>query len=254
MKPTTPAPFIDLNFDGGEGFDDEAIAPYVTTIHIAAGGHTGDAESIRRALSIAARFHLAIGAHPSYPDREGFGRRRISASVEEIAEFVSSQVALVCLLAREQGQAVTQVKPHGALYHAAASDKDVARAIAQSIQATDAHLVVVGPPDSKLLEQAKALGLATRAEGFVDRRYRNQSGKPVLVPRSDPNALLTDPEAAAEQAVSIARRSEVRTAEGITLPLRVETLCLHGDTPGAASVAQRVSGRLQDACVPRSRD
>ncbi len=238
---------IDLNFDGGEGFDDGAIAPHVTTIHVACGGHAGDDASMRRALELARRSGLAIGAHPGYPDRERFGRVALDLPPEAIEAFVRVQTGRLLELAVESGATVTQLKPHGALYHEAARRPEVAAAIAEAACRLDRRLIVITSPGSRLTDAAHERGMRCAVEGFADRRYRPDG---TLVPRSEPDALLPAAEQAAAQAASIALRGEVTARGGARIPLRAETLCLHGDTPGAALFAAAIRTGLDRQGVP----
>lgn len=232
---------IDLNFDGGEGFDDQAVAPWVTTIHVACGGHAGDADSMRRALDLAARHALSVGAHPSYPDRAGFGRTAMAMPAAEAARLACEQVGALVHLAEEAGIRVAQVKPHGALYHAAATDDALAEALARELHALDPRFIVLGPRGSALHAAGRALGLRPAVEGFVDRRYRADGS---LTPRTEPDALLRDSAEAARQAVSIARRGRAVSREGVEIDVPADTLCLHGDTEGAARIAEAVARAL----------
>lgn len=232
---------IDLNFDGGEGFDDEAIAPHVTTIHVACGGHAGDDASMREALGLARRWGLAIGAHPGYPDRERFGRVALDLAPDAIEAFVLAQVGRLLELASESGARVTQLKPHGALYHDAARRPGVAAAIAAAACRLDPRLIVITSATSRLADAARERGMRSAVEGFADRRYGPDGS---LVPRTEPDALLPTAEEAAAQAVAIAERGEVTARGGARIRLGAETLCLHGDTPGAALFAATIRARL----------
>ena len=238
--------FIDLNFDGGEGFDDEALAPFATTTHVACGAHAGDAASMRTAAALCRGRGLALGAHPSYPDRAGFGRRRLAMAASDVAESVRAQVEALATVAASEGLAVTSVKPHGALYHATASDDHLAGAIAEAVARLDPRLVLVGSPGSSIERAALAASIRFVAEGFADRGYGRDG---LLVPRGQPGALKESPEEAAAQAFFLASSGEVRAIDGTRLTLAVGTICLHGDTPGAASNARAVRRALDAAGV-----
>ena len=221
---------IDLNADVGEGFaDDERLLEIVTSANVACGFHAGSAETMRTMCAAAAgRLDLAIGAHPSYRDREGFGRRALDLPAETVRDDVAEQVATLFDIARREGAFVSYVKPHGALYTRAIADADVARAI---VEATfDYGVAMLAWPGSELFEQARAGGMEAFAEGFADRGYAN--GR--LVPRDQQGALLAAPEAAA-QAVALAHAGEVRS------------ICVHGDSPGAADTAAQVRAALVEA-------
>jgi UPF0271 protein len=217
---------IDLNADVGEGYDDAALMPYVTSVNIAAGGHAGDAETIARAVAIARSRGVEVGAHPSYPDRARFGRVAMDLSPDDLARTLEEQLLRVL---RGAGQ-LHHVKPHGALYHRAGSSTDVAQVLVEAVRRIAPHAVIVGQAGSVLLGVARAAGMSAAGEGFVDRRYE-PDGR--LTSRSEPGALITDPEAAAAQAALLAGRPGV------------DTLCLHSDTPSAQTIAATVRRRLE---------
>ncbi len=235
---------IDLNFDGGEGCDDAALMPHVTTVNVACGAHAGDEATMRGAARLARRFGVAVFAHPSFPDREGFGRREMELPAAEIERLVRDQADLLRRISAEEGVPVAGVKPHGGLYHAAARDEAIAAAVARGVRAVSPALVLVSSPGSKLIAAARALGLAAAAEGFADRGYRPDG---TLVPRGTPGALVGSPEEAAAQALHIVRDGAAVAVDGTRVPLAVETLCLHGDTPGAAANAAAVRRGLEQA-------
>jgi 5-oxoprolinase (ATP-hydrolysing) subunit A len=220
---------IDLNADVGEGFpDDERLLGVVTSANVACGFHAGSAESMRVTCATAAGRSVAVGAHPSYRDRDGFGRRAFDVSPQALREDVAEQVGALVGIAAEEGVAVVYLKPHGALYTRAIDDDEVAGAIVSV--ACDHALAVLAWPRSELLVQARTCGLEAVAEGFADRGYAD--GR--LVPRDAPGALLGADEAAA-QAVTLARAGEVGS------------ICVHGDTPGAADLAAQVRAALTEA-------
>ncbi len=235
---------IDLNFDGGEGCDDASLMPFVTTVNVACGGHAGDEATMRATVRLAKASGVTVFAHPSYPDREGFGRKRMTLPTAEVEALVRAQVKALARIAREEGVAVAGVKPHGGLYHAAASDEPTAAAFVAAVRAVSPKLVVVSSPDSKLIAAARTAGMRGAAEGFADRGYEADGS---LVARGTEGALLTDPAAAAEQALSIAASAVVTTRGGTRLPVAAETICLHGDTPGAAAIAKAVRAALEGA-------
>ena len=235
---------IDLNFDGGEGCDDTALMPHVTTVNVACGSHAGDGPTMRATLRAALSLGVAVFAHPSYPDRESFGRKRMALSPREIQRLVGEQVEALVRIAGEEGASVVGVKPHGGLYHAAASDDATAHAVASAAREVDLRLVLVTSPGSMLLAVAASLGLRAAAEGFADRGYRPDGS---LVARGTDGALVRTPEQAATQALSIARDGAVVAVDGTRIPLAVESICLHGDTPGAAANAAAVRAVLDAA-------
>lgn len=237
---------VDLNFDGGEGFDDEPIMEYVASVNIACGGHAGTEVSMRKATRIALRRFVAINAHPGYPDTAGFGRAAIEISPEELELSLMTQIETLRNIVRQEEGELVGVKPHGALYHEAARNPEVAQAVARAAYGISSRLVLVTSPGSKLLEEGAALEMAVAVEGFADRAYRPDG---TLVPRDEEGALVTSPKAAAAQALSIVRERRVRTTDGSFHDLTVDTLCLHGDTPGARAIGRAVRTALLEAEV-----
>ncbi|HVO51971.1 MAG TPA: 5-oxoprolinase subunit PxpA [Thermoanaerobaculia bacterium] len=237
---------VDLSFDGGEGFDDEPLMEYVASVNIACGGHTGDERSMRKATRLALRRFVAINAHPSYQDSGGFGREAADVSPEELELLVSSQIEALRNIVRQEEGELVGVKPHGALYHEAARRTDVARAVARAAYAISPRLVLITSPGSKLVEEGAAVEMTVALEGFADRAYRSDGS---LVPRDEPGALVTSPKAAVAQALSIVRERRVRTTGGSFHDLTVDTLCLHGDTPGAREIGRAVRAALLEAEV-----
>lgn len=232
---------IDLNADIGEGYDDRALMPFVARVSIACGGHAGDAASMAAALRLALEHGVAVGAHPGYPDREGFGRRALAASATVIRAWVAEQTEALAEAAARLGAQLAHVKPHGALYNVAARDPEVAEAVARAVASVDTTLELVGLSGSTLLAAGKACGLAVLHEAFVDRRYQ-ADGR--LVSRETPGAVVTDPAAAARQARALASGEPVGTLDGRVLVIRADTLCLHSDTPNALNVARAVHAAL----------
>lgn len=232
---------IELNADIGEGYDDAGLMPYLERVSIACGGHAGDVASMRLALQQAAAAGAAVGSHPSYPDRAGFGRHAMAASPEEIAVWVTQQTEALAEQATRLGSRLSHVKPHGALYNVAARDPVVAWAIAQAVAALDPGLLLVGLAGSELIKAGQAAGLAVLNEGFADRRYQ-PNGQ--LVSRETEGALLTDPEQAARQALMLQRGEPVSCLGGGVVRIAVDTICLHGDTPHALNIAQAVHAAL----------
>ena len=232
---------IELNADIGEGCNDAALMPYLTRVSIACGGHTGDIASMAAALRLAAEHGAAVGAHPSYPDRAGFGRRALAASAEDIAAWITQQTEALAEQAVRLGLRLAHVKPHGALYNVAAQDRCVAEAVAQAVTAFDPGLVLVGRSGSQLIAAGQAAGLAVLNEAFADRRYQ-ANGQ--LVSRETEGALITDPDLAAQQARALAQGAPVFTLNGLPLRIRAETLCLHSDTPNALNIARAVHAAL----------
>ena len=242
--------WIDLNADLGEGVaDDDALLNVVTSANVACGGHAGDTETMRRVSAAAGRRGVVLGAHPSYPDREGFGRRPLELEPDVLATALREQVHALTLAAREAGTGVRYVKPHGALYHRVASDPQLAEAIASAFAGAFPGAAWLASPGSRLLTAAAGHGAAVYAEGFVDRRYAlAPDGPPGLLDRGEPGAVLGHDEAVA-QALTLAGDGRVTAADGRELQVRVRSLCVHGDTPGAVELAARVRAALEQAGV-----
>jgi UPF0271 protein len=233
---------IDLNCDVGEGCGaDEALMPLVSSANVACGGHAGDEATMRDTVRLARRHGVAVGAHPSYPDRAGFGRKRLPRSAAEVRADVVAQVRALAAICRAEGAPLVHVKPHGALYNAAAEDEALARAVTEGVRDVDPALVVVCLAGSPMARVVRALGLACAEEAFADRGYTSRG---TLVPRGEPGALVQDPQAVAERASRMARERTVVAVDGTTVPVAADTLCLHGDTPGAATLAAAVRARL----------
>jgi 5-oxoprolinase (ATP-hydrolysing) subunit A len=244
---------IDLNADVGEGFgtwvqgDDEALFPFLSSVNMACGFHAGDPSIMERTVSSARQHGLAIGAHPGHADLRGFGRRAIAVLPAEIEADVLYQIGALAAFARAHSTSLTHVKPHGALYHQAAHDEALARAVARGVARFDRELVFVGPCTSALLRAAaESSGLRFAGEAFADRGY---AASGALLPRGSAGALVTDPESAAAQALAIVRDGRVASTEGALVELRADTLCIHGDTPGAAAIARAVRARLEAAGI-----
>ncbi|MFC7457525.1 LamB/YcsF family protein [Brachybacterium sp. GCM10030267] len=244
-------PVCDLNADLGEGFgawsmgDDAAMLEVVTTANIACGGHAGDPGTMRAACRAAAEHGVAITAHVAYPDLAGFGRRFLDIAPADLTDLLIVQVGALEAMARAEGTAVRGVKPHGALYNTLARHEAQAGAVIQALRDLG-DLPLVAAPGAVVVERAREAGIEVVLEGFADRAYL---GDGTLMPRSRPGAVLTDPEAVAEQALSIASEGRVRTADGSGLDLPCRSLCLHGDTPGAVALARTVRDRLEAAGV-----
>jgi UPF0271 protein len=242
---------VDLNSDVGEGFGawsigaDRELMPLITSANIACGFHAGDPDAMRATVDLARRHGVAVGAHPGYPDRQGFGRRRMDLTPAEIESAVLYQIGAIYAFTRAAGVPLAHVKPHGALYNFAARDPAASEAIARAVRSFSAELILVGLAGSLLIKAAEAAGIPHAAEAFVDRAYAPDGS---LRPRTLPGAVLTDPQAAVAQAVGIARDGAVRTPEG-SIAVHADTLCLHGDTPGAVQLARAVREGLTAAGV-----
>ncbi|MEV4056714.1 5-oxoprolinase subunit PxpA [Amycolatopsis sp. NPDC049688] len=243
---------MDLNSDLGEGFgawkmgDDEAMLDIVTSANIACGFHAGDPSVMRRVCELAAGRGVAIGAHVGYRDLAGFGRRALDIAPDDLADEVLYQIGALDAFARAAGSRVTYVKPHGALYNTAAVDAEQAAAIVDGLRRYDPELALLCLPNSEMQRQAEAAGVVAYAEAFADRAY-TADGK--LVSRKQPGAVLHDADVVAERAVGMATGGGVVTADGGKLDLRPDSLCVHGDTPGAVELARRIRDGLATADV-----
>jgi UPF0271 protein len=242
---------IDLNADLGEGFgvwrlgDDDALLDVVSSANVACGFHAGDPLTMQRICARAAERGVAIGAQVGYRDLVGFGRRRMDVSPDELAADVLYQIGGLHAFARAAGTSVAYVKPHGALYNTAVTDAAQASAVADAVSAYG-RLPVLGLPDSALGRAVAERGLPFVAEAFCDRGYLPMGG---LVPRRSAGALITEPEAVIERSVRLARDGEVVAVDGSVLRVAARSLCLHGDTPGAAGLARRVRDALISANI-----
>ena len=238
---------LDLNADLGEGeTTDLALLDVVTSCNVACGGHAGDSRSMRSTVLAAAQRAVAVGAHPGYPDREGFGRRSGFLPPNALRGPLRRQIGALVEIAAGLNVEVRHVKPHGALYNDAARDRELADAVCASLAGLDTSLLLVGPPASALEDAALDAGVGFVREGFVDRAYTTQGR---LVPRNQPGAVLTGQAAVVAQALSIARESTVPGSDGEEIALEVDTLCIHGDTPGAVTLACAVRAALLAAGV-----
>jgi UPF0271 protein len=249
---TSGSPVIDLNADLGESFgawrlgDDAALLPLVTSANVACGFHAGDPLTIRQTCSSAAAQGIAIGAQVSYRDLAGFGRRDMTVPSDELTAEVLYQIAALDGIARAEGSRVSYVKPHGALYNRAVRDEAQASAIVSAVRAYDPALPVLTLPGGVLAATAAAAGLTVVAEAFADRAYLADG---TLMPRGRPGAVLTDPAAVASRVVAMATRHHVESADGQVITLRPRSICIHGDTAGAVSLARAVRAALREAGV-----
>ncbi|ASN82224.1 LamB/YcsF family protein [Deinococcus ficus] len=237
---------MDLNADLGEGSPHEAqVMPVVTSANVACGGHAGDEATMRASVRLAAAHGVEVGAHPGFPDREGFGRRALPCTPDEVTAFVTAQVRALQAVAAAEGVTVAHVKPHGALYNLAARDGAVAAAVVRAVVACGVPVVYGLAGESALLEAARAAGLGEVGEGFADRGYAPDG---TLWPRGQAGDLL-GADAAVAQGVEIAVRGAVRAVTGERVAVPARTLCLHGDGPEAAQVAGALRRALEAAGV-----
>jgi UPF0271 protein len=243
---------VDLNADLGESFgrwqlgDDAGMLAVVTSANVACGFHAGDPTVLLAVCRAAARAGVAVGAQVGYRDLAGFGRRFIDIDPADLLADVVYQIGALDALARIAGTRVSYVKPHGALYHAVVAHEGQAAALVDAVHAVDPGLPLLGLPGSLLFRRASARGLRTVAEAFADRAYRPDG---TLVPRSEPAALLSDPGAIAERVVRLVVEGQLTATDGTQVSLDAESVCLHGDTPGAVAIAHAVRSALETAGV-----
>ncbi len=238
---------VDLNCDMGESFGawtmgrDAELMDYVSSVNIACGFHAGDASVIRQTIETALAKNIAVGAHPSFPDLQGFGRREMKMSAAEITDIVLYQVAALKGICEASGGTLHHVKPHGALYNQAALDKNIAMAVAKAVKAIDANLIFYGLSNSFLISEAEKLGLKTASEVFADRTYQTDG---TLTPRSQPNALIHDTEKVVEQVLQMIKGKTVTAANGGKISIKAETICIHGDGAHALEFARMIYQKL----------
>lgn len=243
---------VDLNSDLGESFgayslgDDEGMLRHVSSANVACGFHAGDPSVLRRTLRLVTAAGVAVGAHPSFPDLQGFGRRDMSIPPEQVEDLVLYQVAAVAGVARAEGARLRHVKPHGALYNKAALDPLLARAIASAVAAFDTTLFLYAPAGSALEAAGRTAGLRVVREAFADRQYEADG---TLTPRLTPGAVLGTNVDVVARAVGMVTRGQVVARTGETIDLQAETLCIHGDTPGATEFASRLGRALRAAGI-----
>jgi UPF0271 protein len=238
---------LDLNCDMGEGLgawkmgDDAALLDHVTSANIACGFHAGDPGTIHRSVELALRKGVAVGAHPSLPDLQGFGRRRMSVSAEEVYDMVLYQIGALAGFTTACGGQMAHVKPHGALYNMAAKDSELAKAIAQAVKDFNPRIVLFGLAGSELVRAGQQAGLRTANEVFADRTYQADGS---LTPRSQPDAIIHDAETAIAQVRRMVGEGRVRSQQGSDIPVQADTLCIHGDAPNAVDFARRIRAAL----------
>lgn len=239
--------YIDLNSDMGESFGaytigaDEEILRWVTSANVACGWHGGDPHVMRQTVARAKALGVAVGAHPSYPDLLGFGRRPMQITRQEARDYMLYQIGALRGFVAAAGVTLQHVKPHGAMYNVAAKDRELSLGIAEAVKEAGGDLILMGLPDSEMLKAAQEVGVRVAREAFGDRAY-NEDGS--LVPRKIAGSLITDPDQVAERAIGLAQ-GRVVAITGKEIRFQADTICLHGDTPGAATIARRVRERLE---------
>ena len=243
---------IDLNSDVGESFGayrigaDVDVMRSITSASVACGFHAGDPGVMRETVRLAKDAGVRIGAHPGFPDLVGFGRRELRASPREVEDLVLYQIGALAAIAGSQGVSLSHVKAHGALYNMAARDRPLADAIARAVAAFDRALILFGLPDSELLRAGEAAGLPVASEGFADRAYLADGS---LAPRSVQGSVIHDAERVLERSLRMVSDGEVAAVDGSRLRFKVDTLCVHGDTPGAAELTRRLREGLEQSGV-----
>jgi UPF0271 protein len=244
---------VDLNADLGEGAGrDDELFELISSANIATGFHAGDADTMHAAVLSAKARGVAIGAHPSLFDRKNFGRKELKVSNQEVFDAVAYQLGIFQAIATAAGLLPNHVKPHGALYNMAVRDEKLAEPIARAIKSVDSKLILFAPDNTDLANAGEAQGLQIAREVFADRNYLADGW---LVPRTRADALLTDPVEAAQRVLRMLREGKVRSVEGNDVEVRAETICVHGDTPGAVEFARQLRKQLEEEgveiCAPR---
>lgn len=233
----------DINCDIGEGMgNDAAIMPFISSANIACGYHAGDDVIMNETIVLAKKHGVAVGAHPSFFDRENFGRTEIVLPAEEIYELVQKQIKIVRSFAAQHEVALQHVKPHGALYNMSARDSTIAQTIAHAVKDYDANLILVGLSESQSIKEAQKLGLKTRNEVFADRTYQDDGS---LTARTKPGALIRDTQQAVDQVLQMIQKKTVTTVSGKIIPVVAETICIHGDGAHAAAFAKAIKEAVE---------
>jgi UPF0271 protein len=239
---------LDLNCDMGESFgawsmgDDAAVLEYVSSVNLACGFHAGDPSTIRRTMAAAMARGVAVGAHPSLPDLQGFGRREMHIEPQEAYDLTLYQIGAVAAFARAGGGGLHHVKPHGALYNMAASNAELAAAIARAVRDFDPGLILYGLSGSELVRAGRQAGIAVASEVFSDRTYQRDGS---LAPRGRPDSVIHDVDQAVEQVVRMVTAGRVRCVDGTDIAIEADTLCIHGDSPHAPAFARAIRAELE---------
>ena len=243
---------VDLNADVGElpdtssiG-DDPVLMRHITSANVACGFHAGGPSVMRATVALAREHGVAVGAHPGFPDLEGFGRRELDVSPRDVEDFVVYQVGALAAIAAAQGVRLQHVKPHGALFNMAVRDAALADAIARATATIDRSMILFGLPGSEIVAAGRRAGLRTACEAFADRAYRADG---TLVSRQQAGAVIDDPDTVVARAVRMTREQTVEAVDGSLVTLTVDSICVHGDTPGAANLAARIRSALTEAGI-----
>lgn len=235
---------VDINCDMGEGIgNDEFIMPFITSANIACGYHAGDAATMLQTIETCIRYNVAIGAHPSFPDRNNFGRSEMNLPVDDLYELVTQQLIIFYEVADSVDQKINHVKPHGALYNMSAKDALMANVIAKAVKDFDSNLILFGLSGSYSISEAKAMGLKTASEVFADRTYQDDGS---LTPRSQPGAMIDDTDKAVAQVLQMINVGMVTTVSGKKIPIIAESICIHGDGKNAVEFAKAIHKALKE--------
>lgn len=235
---------IDLNCDMGEGMgNDEAIMPFINSANIACGFHAGNGDTIRRTIELAMKYTVHIGAHPSFRDKENFGRTEMHLSSEKLYAIVLEQLIKIELIAKEKNTTLHHIKLHGALYNMAARDRAMAKTVVQAVNDFNDKLIFYGLSNSVMIEEAKAAGLKTASEAFADRTYQDDGS---LTPRSEANALVEDEAKAVQRVLQMVKQGTVTTVSGKIISITADTICIHGDGKNAVGLAKNIRQALQE--------
>jgi 5-oxoprolinase (ATP-hydrolysing) subunit A len=243
---------IDLNSDLGESFgrwtlgNDAEVMKSITSANVACGYHAGDPGIMRQTVRMARDAGVSVGAHPGFPDLAGFGRRNLAATPREVEDFVLYQIGALAAIASAEGVRLRHVKPHGALYNMAIRDRALSDAIASAIAGFDRSLILFALPGTELMAAGKSAGLQVAAEGFADRAYEPDGS---LTPRARPGAVIHNADEAIERAMRMARDGVVRSVNGADIPMRVDTICTHGDTPGSSELTGLLRAAFEAAGI-----
>jgi UPF0271 protein len=235
---------VDLNCDMGEGMSHDAeLMPYISSANIACGFHAGDSSIMQATVSLALKHGVAIGAHPSFPDKENFGRTNMTLSGKEIYEMTLYQIGALHAIAKANGTQLHHVKPHGALYNMAALSSEISNAIVKAIHDFDRGLILYGLASSEMIKAAQSKGLAFKQEVFADRTYQSNG---TLTSRSQPNALIEEADVAVKQVMQMVKDKTVTTIIGERIPIQADTICIHGDGAHAVQFAKALHAKLKE--------
>lgn len=241
---------IDINVDVGEGLNnEELILPLVDTCNIACGAHAGDVETMTAVVRLAKTYNVKIGAHPSYPDRENFGRKPMTISNMDLTESLTTQIKRLLNIVNAFNSTLNHVKPHGALYNKAATDKSTAMAIVLAVKSISIPLKLFVPYNSVIAEEAQRQGIPIVYEAFADRNYNEGL---TLVSRSEPDAVITDPAVVYDHVSNMVKTGKVKTINGVEEEIKADTFCVHGDNPQALDLIRRLRGELKSNHIQAS--